>query len=334
MKQHLWFCAARAVLFGLLFCPLAHADFYVSPSGSDAGAGTMASPFATLEKARDAVRAAKQSGPATGGAVTVWLRAGDFVRTNALVLTAADSGTESAPVVWRAYGEERVRLLGGRMLNDFQPVKDPAVLSRLEEGARGHVLQLDLRGRGITNFGEMRSRGFGRATTPAHCELFFGHRPMILARWPNEGAWEKIAGFPAGAGKGDDHGGAIGDLPSGFTYGEDRPRRWKETSDLWVHGFWAWDWANSYEHVTSLHLDKRVVKTAAPHGLYGFRAGQRFYWLNVLEELDQPGEWFLDRKSGVLYFWPPAPLGSDETLLSVLDEPLIKMTEARYITIQ
>jgi len=66
--------------------------------------------------------------------------------------------------------------------------------------------ETELRAKGISNFGEMRSRGFSRATTPAHCELFFGHRPMTLARWPNEGAWEKIAGFPAGTGKGDDHG--------------------------------------------------------------------------------------------------------------------------------
>ena len=323
-----------SVLAGLIFGSATLADFYVSPSGSDTGTGTMASPFATLEKARDAVRAAKQPGSDPGGAITVWLRGGDFVRTNALALSAADSGTESAPVVWRAYGDERVRLLGGRILNGFQPVKDPAVLSRLDEAARNHVLQLDLRAQGISNFGEMRSRGFGRATTPAHCELFFARRPMTLARWPNEGAWEKLAGFPAGSGKGDDHGGSIGDLPGGFTYTGDRPRRWKETSDLWVHGFWAWDWANSYERVASLDLDKRIVKTAAPHGLYGFRAGQRFCWLNVLEELDQPGEWFLDRQSGVLYFWPPAPLASGETLLSVLSEPLVKMTDARHIIIQ
>lgn len=336
MKHRHSFWAACAIVFGcgLLFGPAARADFYVSTGGSDAGAGTIASPFGTLERARDAVRAAKQAGSDRGGAMTVWLRGGDFVRTNALALSAADSGTESAPIVWRAYGDERVRLLGGRILNGFQAVKDSAVLSRLDEAARNHVLQLDLRAQGISNFGEMHSRGFGRATTPAHCELFFGHRPMTLARWPNEGGWEKLAGFPAGAGKGDDHGGSIGDLPGGFTYAGDRPRRWKETSDLWVHGFWAWDWANSYERVASIDLEKRIVKTAAPHGLYGFRAGQRFCWLNVLEELDQPGEWFLDRQSGVLYFWPPAPLTSGETFLSMLGEPLIKMTDARHITIQ
>ncbi|MCI0536242.1 MAG: right-handed parallel beta-helix repeat-containing protein [Verrucomicrobiales bacterium] len=333
MKHHHSVWVAGAILVGLLFGSCALADFYVSPSGSDAGAGTIARPFASLEKARDAVRAAKQSSPTRGGAVTVWLRGGDFVRTNALALSALDSGSEAAPVVWRAYGNERVRLLGGRILDGFQPVTNPAVLSRLDEAARNHVLELDLRARGISNFGEMHSRGFGRATTPAHCELFFAHRPMTLARWPNEG-WEKLAGFPPGAAKGDDHGGSIGDLPGGFTYAGDRPRHWQDTTDLWVHGFWAWDWANSYERVASLDLEKRIVQTAAPHGLYGFRAGQRFCWLNVLEELDQPGEWFLDRQNGVLYFWPPAPLSSGETLLSVLDQPLIKMTDARHITVQ
>src|SRR2546430_814338 len=121
--QHSSF-APRLLLFGLLCGASARADFYLSPGGSDAGAGTIASPFATLEKARDAVRAAKQSGPATGGTITVWLRGGDFVRTNALLLSAVDSGSEAAPVIWRAYGDERVRLLGVHVLNGVQPVQD------------------------------------------------------------------------------------------------------------------------------------------------------------------------------------------------------------------
>ena len=78
-------------------------------------------------------------------------------------------------------------------------------------------MQVDLKALGITDFGQMRSRGFGRPLTPAHCELFFGGRPMTLARWPNEGEWEHIAGYPdAGAAK-DEHGGQIGKLEEGFT---------------------------------------------------------------------------------------------------------------------
>ena len=53
-----------------------------------------------------------------------------------------------------------------------------AVLARLSRQARDHVRQLDLRTPGITDFGRMKSRGSGPATTPAHCELFFDGMPM------------------------------------------------------------------------------------------------------------------------------------------------------------
>src|SRR6185503_14110440 len=105
---------------------------------------------------------------------TIHLRGGDYFRTNALELTAADSGTQQAPIAWQAAKGETARLLGGRKLPAFQPVTDPALLARLDETARSHVVQLDLRALGITDFGEMKSRGFARGAAPAHCELFFG----------------------------------------------------------------------------------------------------------------------------------------------------------------
>ena len=363
-------------IFSLFLAPLsqARADIYVSPSGSDANAGTKSKPFATLEGARDAIRGAKARGSGKLEHATVWLRGGDYFRTNAFEIAAADSGTADAPITWRAYKNESVRLLGGRTLTGFAPVSDAAVLARFNEPARGHVVQLNLRALGLMDFGEMKSRGFGRPAVPAHCELFFDHRPMTLARWPNEGEFAKIVGYPAASDRKDEHGGKLGELPGGFLYAGDRPRRWQDTSDLWVHGYWAYDWANSYEQVASLDLEQRLVKTAPPFGHYGFRKDQRVYFLNVLEELDQPGEWFLDRKSGVLYFWPPerkaevrgrkaesgsaVPPGgsgaaldapptttsarrrspnaggvlSPEILLSLLDQPLLKLTGVSHVT--
>lgn len=307
-------------------------EFFVAPFGSDAHPGTQARPFATLEAARDAIRQLKQRGSLPKGGVTVWLRGGDYARAQSFHLTAEDSGTAAAPIIYRACPRERVRLLGGRAITDFNRVSDPDVLRRLSKSARGQVLEADLWALGITNFGELKSRGFGRPITPAHLELFCGGRPMTLARWPNEGEWAQIAGFPEAAGKGDDHGGTIGDLAAGFLYAGDRPRNWKDPSTLWVHGYWAWDWANSYERVESLDLEKRHLKTAPPHGLYGFRQGQRFYFLNVLEELDQPGEWFLDRRAGKLYFWPPAgAVREAEVLVSLLDAPLLSLTNVSHV---
>ncbi len=312
-------------------------DLYVAPNGSDKNSGTKGKPFATLERARDEIREMKTSGALAKNGTTVWLRGGDYLRTNALELIAADSGSPKARITWRAFQGETVRLLGGRLLNGFQTVTDPAVLSRLDKNAQGKVVQLNFGTLGLTDFGEMRSRGFARGTSASHCELFFGGKPMILARWPNEGAFEQIAGIPTG--RIDEHGGTLGILESGFNYAGERPRHWQETTNLWVHGYWAWDWANSYEHVSSLDLETHLVKTAAPYGLYGFRKGQRFYFLNVLEELDQPGEWFLDRASKTLYFWPPdsvdsisANKKSNEIILSLLDQPFLKLNGASNVT--
>lgn len=334
--QPAWHWAAAALLVLLATSRGSLADFYVAPDGSDANPGSFDRPFATLERARDAVRALKRARPLPRGGLTVWLRGGDHLRTNTLDLEAQDSGTPDSPVVWQAYKDERVRLLGGRILTGFKPVTDPATLARLDEAARPHVLQLDLRAVGLTDFGELRSRGFGRPTTVAHCELFFGHRPMPLARWPNEGQFARIAGYPAAAGRPDEHGGQLGELSAGFHYSGDRPRRWRDWSEAWVHGYWAYDWANSYERVASLDVTQRLVKTAPPHGLYGFRRNQRFYFLNVLEELDQPGEWFLDRRQGVLFFWPPATnqSGSAEVVLSVLAGPLVRWTAVSNVMLQ
>ena len=128
-------------------------ELFVAPAGSDANPGTRARPYATLERARDAIRARKAAGALPAGGVTVWLRGGCYLRTGSFTLNEQDSGTAEAPISYRAYHEESVRLLGGKPLTDWTPVTDPAVLGRLPEIARGHVLQTDLHAHGITNVG-------------------------------------------------------------------------------------------------------------------------------------------------------------------------------------
>jgi len=225
-----------------------------------------------------------------------------------------------------------VVLMGGREVSNWTRLTDPAVRGRLSKAAADHVLVADLKALGITDFGELKSRGFARPTVSSGLELFFDERPMTLARWPNEG-FVTIAGVPQRGATKDEHGGDMGKLEEGFLYDGDRPDRWQDVSNLWVHGYWAYDWANSYEQVEAIDPDKRLIKTVAPHGLYGFRKGQRFYFLNVMEELDSPGEWYLDAASGMFYFWPPAPIGSAKAFVSVVKEPLIRADDASYIDI-
>ncbi|HXE51632.1 MAG TPA: right-handed parallel beta-helix repeat-containing protein [Tepidisphaeraceae bacterium] len=307
---------------------------YVSPDGNDHWTGRLDKPnlartdgpVASLGRARDLLRASK---PQHGAEVLI--AGGKYFLNDGVEFKKEDSGTATGPIVYRAQDGQGVHLIGGREVRGFSPVKDPAILARLSPGAREHVLQVDLKAQGITDFGRYRSRGFGRPGAPAALEVFFRNEPMTLARWPNQG-FVKIAGIPHDQQEADEHGGKLGKLTGGFLYEGDEPGRWKDDLDVWVHGYWAYDWANSYERVASIDTGKHLIKTAPPYGIYGFRKGQRLYFLNILEELDSPGEWYLDRASGILYFWPPAPLAQGSVFVSIVEQPLIRLHDVSHVT--
>jgi len=104
--------------------------------------------------------------------------------------------------------------------------------------------------------------------------------------------------------------------------------------DGWLHGYWRYDWADSYEKIRAIDLSKREILTEPPHSASGYSAGQRFYAINLLEELDSPGEWYLDRASGMLYFWPPEDLASAQVMLSFFAEPLMTVRNASHVKIR
>ncbi|OGV68283.1 MAG: hypothetical protein A3K19_08070 [Lentisphaerae bacterium RIFOXYB12_FULL_65_16] len=297
------------------------ARLYVATDGNDAWSGTRSrpnwgksdGPFATLERARDAVRKLKQAGALPPGGVVVELRRGRYTLDKALELKAEDSGTETAPVVYRAEPGEEVRLLAGRMVTGWQPVTDATVLERLPECARSQVVQADLNGLGVTDYGKMGG-GFGQGGSPG-LELFFNDQPTTLSRCPNDG-FIRIASVEGMTPL--DVRGTKGCKEGIFTYDGDLPSRWAKEKDPWVLGYWFWDWAEMREKVASIDVAKKLITLESPYHGYGYRKNQWFYGFNLLCEIDQPGEWYLDRETGVLYLWPPAPIDKSEAMVTLL----------------
>ena len=162
------------------------ASFHVATTGDDANAGTANHPFATLNRARDAVRAMERTKP-----VTVIVHEGTYRQTKTLELDVQDSGTSDCPVTWRAAGTEEVRIAGGPTLSAtaFAPVTDESSRSRLHQTARANVLQLNVRSLDRDQIGDYPETFRGAPATP---ELFFNDQRMTVARWPNKG-WATIA---------------------------------------------------------------------------------------------------------------------------------------------
>jgi hypothetical protein len=288
-------------------------EYHVAPDGSDSNPGTQEKPFATLERAREQVRKLKAAGSLPAGGVTIVAAGGVYELKQPLALTAEDSGDEGAAIVFKARPGQTVRVVGGRRVTGWKPVSDSTVLARLETTARTHVVQADLRALGITDFGAM-SGGFGQSGGPG-LELFFNDQPMTLARWPNAGfikITDVLGPTPV------DVRGTKGAQEGIFVFEGDRPLRWVGESDAWVLGYWFWDWAEQRHKIASIDPVRKTIAVASPYHSYGYRKGQWFYGFNILAELDTPGEWYLDREKGILYFWPPTPIASGTAVVSTL----------------
>ena len=303
---------------------------HVAPDGVAEAAGTAEQPFATLEDARDALRELKSEGRLAEGGARVVVHGGRYRVTETFTLTAEDSGEASAPIRYEAADGETPVFTGGIRVEGFELVTDEAILARLPEEARGKVLQAALAPYGIGELKPLRLGGFnsglGFKTHPV-MELFFNGHPMTLARWPNEG-FVNVADVSVKDGH-KIHG--MECSKSGrLIYEGDRPARWKDEPAVMLYGYWFFGWADSYERVASIDTEKHEFVLEEPYAGYGYRAGAPYYALNLLSEIDMPGEWYLDRTSGILYFYPPSEPSEAVIELSVNDFPFVQAEDVSH----
>ncbi|NLY89898.1 MAG: hypothetical protein GX085_09840 [Firmicutes bacterium] len=299
-------------------------EIHVAPDGDDKqGDGSEAKPFATLTRARNEARRVK-----TGdGPVGILLAPGEYSLSSSLELDARDSGSEDAPVVFRAKEKGKAVLYGGTRLSGFTPVTDPAILARLPAEARGKVYQCDLKELGIYDYGKLQVRGFNQPPSPPTLELYFNGEPMTLARWPNRGFVSPRELVDPGA-KG---------RPAVLRYEDDHHERWINAPDGWLFGYFHYLWADSTIKIGAIDPEKKTLTTATPYRYSNElqsmddKQGIIYYAFNLLEEIDAPGEWYLDRKSGILYFYPPSDPETAIVEIGMLSEPLVLMENLSHL---
>lgn len=301
---------------------------YVSPDGNDAWSGALPEPddmgadgpLSTLAGARDLLRRLRAADGLPARGATVELAPGTYRLAEPFVLGAEDGGTVDAPVVYQAREKGTVIVSGAVAVNDFRPVTDSEMLERINPEARGNVIQADLKALGIESFGSPAGGGL---------EVFYRDEPMTLARWPNEG-FVRIMDIVVDDGH-QIHG-RRGSKTGLFTYDGDRPERWVAEPDGWLHGYWFWDWSDERQRIKEIDAARAQMRVAEPYHTYGYRKGQWYYAYNLLAELDAPGEWYVDRDSGILYFWPPEPIETGDVYVSVLDN-LIVVEDAEHLAL-
>jgi hypothetical protein len=345
------------------------ANYFVATNGDDANPGSKARPFATLERARDEVRALSAAKQYPGEGVTVWLRGGVYQRNRSFDLDARDSGKASAPVVYAASAGETVRLVGGRTIpaSAFRRVNDRTLLDRVvSHAARRHLLQVDLKGLGITDYGELRPMhavDFGSNThyLSAPLELFIDGRAATLARWPNRNDAVPMLGLVECAVQDivkDEKGGAkeystvlLKDVPTkpwGTEGNGDYPAlfpqqaishlsQWGTLEDAYVVGGLVRAYAHTSRRIGAVDAKQGTVTFTTPIHVWPTYKDMAkwFYFSNLPEELDVPGEYYLDRRTAVLTLYPPAGFNDkSEVVVSLLNDVLVAMEGCSHVRVR
>ena len=157
---------------------------------------------------------------------------------------------------------------------------------------------------------------------------------QILARYPNfdandplYGGWAFVAEFPpAGAPEGHQWKRSLYVKPEDL-------RKWAHPEDVELDIFAQYGWWNFIEPVASLDPQTRMLTLKKDCG-YDLHPHNRYHFQNAMEELDAPGEWFYDKRAGMLYFWPVKPIAECEVRLPTLESFFKVKAGAKKVTIR
>jgi len=275
-----------AILWMFLSCTIAGAaaeplTLYVSPDGNDNFSGTLAranrrrtdGPLLTVTRARDVVRAmVRGPGGKPRGPITVCLRGGTYFLPQPLVLTPEDSGTAEAPITYTAYPNERAVISAGRSIRGW---------------AKVNVNGRDLWAAAVPQF---------RETEDCFREMWVSGQRRVLARSPNVD-FLRVAEAPGGDRPVQPQG------PSRFHFRGDDLRNWPDVTraEVVVMSLWA----ESHLPIASVDEKERLVQFTKS-AVQKISPDDKYWVEGAMELLDEPGEWYFDRKSGTVYYMPKA----------------------------
>jgi hypothetical protein len=255
----------------LLFAPLLvadppiEADFVVATTGSDENPGTSAKPFATLARARDAVRKLNAGGPPKA-TMTVLVRGGTYFLKEPLVFGHEDSGTPERRIVYAAYSDETPVLSSGREISGWKPGLGKRWVADVP-AARG---------------------GAWRFT-----QLFVNGKRQTRARFPDTDDWHRWWRVAAGP-----------NHPIVFRFPENTLKNWPNVEDVEINLIPQYYWQNQIITLKAVDETARTATLASPTPAYAVCTGNPFRMENVPEGVNRPGTWSMDTKTGVVTLWP------------------------------
>ncbi|YCM42749.1 right-handed parallel beta-helix repeat-containing protein [Verrucomicrobiaceae bacterium 227] len=293
----------------------------------------------SLTAARDLARTIRKQGHPAGG-IEIKIAPGTYHLDSSLVLTSADSGTAESPTLWNGTAPGQVTLSGGTELDASQlkPVTEAALLARLHPSAKGQVHSLALPTIAPDLFSDRGRPGL----------LAMNGHMLRVAQWPNVGYHHIDKVLDSGPTTrwlkpGEERPIGTPEKPIGatFTFRESLSpaveEEFQRTGRIRLEGYPSNDWYFQNEDIGKIENGIVQLQNATRYGVKDHIKSlpRRVRLVNVLAELDQPGEWYFDRDLKRLFLWPIP--GSDPARASLTipgGKPLISLQGTSHHTFQ
>lgn len=309
-------------------------ELFVSPNGNDNNKGTMQSPWKTIQKAQLFIRDLKKGNAMPENGVTVWLRQGRYNVSPTLSFSSEDSGLAEKPVTFSAWKEEIVSIFNGTKIepSQWQSLSSEAA-SRVHPKVKPEQLvALDISQMQVKNANPFPDKFINWTLF----DFFVNDVRQPIAQWPNldenirdvnEPGWTTCNGskdivtfhFAAGGRPTDND--TVNELELDGTR---RVERWRNSMikghRIWLKGFWRIPWEAYTVRVGGIDPKDKTISLIVNANLgmgskysppadaeNSYRIGdgkEKWCAVNLLDEIDRPGEWAYDFKDKKLYYFP------------------------------
>lgn len=298
---------------------------YVSPDGSDSNSGTFLKPLATVAGAQNKIRSMRKS--ESDSNYDVIFRGGEYKFDNTVNFSSEDSAGEGGSVTYCAYNGEKVTFSGAMEidLSQAKRVTDENILSSLKEDVRNKVYEIDLNKQ---NFPYSIAESEVLPTAQLLCgnaeypSLYLEGEEQPLAEWPNgEGnfsTWTYKSKTAAG-------------------YTGSEPNRWGNAKNWWIGGYLMWDYQYVRLPGESVDTANKLLNVKTSDDFYMHEGRDdithRYKVYNLLEEIDVPGEWYIDSNSMKLYYYAPYGL-KGKLEISTLKNTMLELNNVKNVSFE
>ncbi len=320
---------------------------YVDSNVETSGDGSESAPFKTVPEAQTKIRELKAGEGLPVGGVRVLLATGEY---DGLVLTEEDSGTAECPITYVSAEKLGASINSGVILDpaDFTELDSAEKARLINQAEANNIKKIDLKSYGLdaSDWGELGVRStwdsahgildeYGVTTVPEG-ELYINGDRSYLAMYPNNALLDLSKFLSFGPIIENVLNMDINDPEfrgSTFTADDEtfeHVKSWKNPTEVWVYGYYRWEWAEHSVPIGKIDEAAKTITLAYPCGEY-LIDNYKYIFYNAFEELDCPGEYYVDRENGILYVYADKKFDSSTLVFANDATPLLSASDISYI---